>query len=251
MTTPANDKTDPRFAWTRFYEPVADALLQYRDNRAPLVAALHEIADRRSELPFTLAYNGERLKDIDPFTAMGVFNRSLTDANRRAIATELAQFLQVAGPVPVLSTKDNGIPLLNNLNSWFFAFINAQLDRDIETLWQVFANALALADGKTDDLSAFIRSYDAAKSQDYVAFKLTMGLYWMRPWRYPTLDLNSRNYIASLRVIQLSNRLPSGTKYNELAALLSERFQEPDFPVHSFPELSRAAYNRKLRRHRQ
>ena len=30
------------------------------------------------------------LKDVCPFTAMGVFNRGITDANRTTIATELA-----------------------------------------------------------------------------------------------------------------------------------------------------------------
>ena len=236
------DEADRRFAWTRFYQSIADALLQYRANRAPLVAALHEIASRRPELPFTLAYQSSPLQNIDPFTTMGIFNRSLTDANRHAIATELAEFLQVAEPLPALSINEDGIPLLNNQNSWFFAFINNQMDRDIETLWQVFADALALADGETDDMSAFIRSYDAAQSQQYVAYNLTMGLYWMRPWHYPTLDGNSRNYLAGRLAIKLPNRVPSGAEYNAMAALLSERFREPDFPVHSFPELSWAAY---------
>ena len=243
MTTPANDKTDPRFAWTRFYEPVADALLQYRDNRAPLVAALHEIADRRSELPFTLAYKGERLKDIDPFTTMGVFNRRMKDPNRRAIATELAKFLQVEEPVPALSINDDGIPLLLALNSRFFAFPNDRLDRDIETLWQLFADALDLADGVTDDQSAFIRSYNAALRQKGVAYNLTIGLYWIRPWQYPTLEGNCRKYITDKLFIRLPSSVPSGIQYKAIADHLTARFREPGFLVHSFPELSLAAYH--------
>ena len=242
MTTPANDKTDPRFAWTRFYEPVADALLQYRDNRAPLIAALHEIDNRRSDLRFTLAYQGNPLDDIDPFTTMGVFNRRMKDPNRRDIATELAKFLKVAEPVPALSTNDDGIPLLPPLNSWFFDVNSAHLYRDIETLWQVFADALDLADGETDDQSAFIRSYDAARSQKGVAYNLTMGLYWARPWHYPTLENNCRKYITNNQLIPIPSRVRTGTEYKAIADCLTARFRELDFPVHSFPELSWAAY---------
>lgn len=53
------------------------------------------------------------LKDICPFTTMGLFNRNLTDSNRKIIAAKLANLLGVNEPIP---DSFAGIPLLNNQN---------------------------------------------------------------------------------------------------------------------------------------
>lgn len=236
-----------RFAWTRFYEAMADALLPYQYDRRPLADAIAEIARRRPDLPFAITdqfADGTTgpLQDICPFTTMGIFNRSLKDSNRRAIADELAQFLQVTEPVPAFSYRDDGIPLLNNQRSWLFHFSYLRKYGDIDSLWEVFAEALSFADGKTDDRSLLIRYYDVAQSLPLVRYNLTMGLYWARPWRYHTLDTNSRNLLTQRLSLSLPRDVPSGTRYLEITDQLQERFREPDFPVHSFPELSWAAY---------
>ena len=237
-----------RFGWTRFYEAMANALLPYRDDRRPLADAIAEIALRRTDLPFAITdhFPPDRsrrpLQDICPFTTIGIFNRSQTDANRHATAAELAKKLQVTEPAPAFSYKNDGIPLFSAQNSWLFDFDYLRGDRAIDNLWRVFAEALALADGETDNPSVFIRYYDTAQSQNRVAYNLTMGFYWMRPWRYPPLDGNSRRIICNLLSLRPMRRVPSGIEYLELADRLRERFQDPDFPVHSFPHLSWAAY---------
>lgn len=231
--------------WTSFYEAMADALLQYRYDRSPLVEAIADI-DRRRELPFAITDQfSDRstgpLRDICPFTAMGTFNRNLTNANRIAIATELAQFLDVMEQVPNLSTDENGIPLLNNQNSWFFAYAYQRQDHHIDTLWQVFADAIAVADG--EDPLEFVQSYDNAQLQPFVRWNLTIGLYWMRPWQYPPLDSNCRNYITNRLRISLPGSVPSGANYLRLRDLLKERFQDDECLTHSFPQMSWAAYH--------
>ena len=35
-----------RFLWTRFYEAIAEKLLDYRDDRSPLIEGIHEIASK-------------------------------------------------------------------------------------------------------------------------------------------------------------------------------------------------------------
>ena len=232
--------------WTSFYGAIADALLQYRYDRWPLVEAISDIADRRRDLPFAISDqfpdgSSGPLQDICPFTTMGLFNRGLTDANREAIAAELARFLEVAEPAPKLSTDDDGIPLLNNQRSWFFHYARRRQAGHIDMLWQVFADAIAFADS-TFDPSDFIGSFDAAEAQPLVANNLTMGLYWARPWWYVPLDRNSRRYITDRLGIQLPRTVPSGAVYVELCNQLGRRFEDIDFPVHSFHELSWAAY---------
>ena len=149
-------------------------------------------------------------------------------------------------PLTELSTQDDGIPLLINQNSWFFQYSKHRQDGDIDKLWQVFADEIAFAD-RDFGPSVFIGSYDTAESQPRVAYNLTMGLYWARPWSYVPLDGNSRRYITNRLGIPLSGTIPpSGVGYVDLCNQLAKRFEEDNCPVHSFPELSWAAYQPDL-----
>jgi 5-methylcytosine-specific restriction protein B len=237
-----------RFIWTRFYEAVANGLLKFKNRRDELIAGIHAIAskvDGLSNLQDHLADGSSGpLKDICPFTAMGIFNRGITDANRRAIAGELASLLGVSEPVP---NSFEGIPILNNQNSWFFGFENKRQPNDIETLWQVFAQAIAFAESDAVEVrSAFITAYDNATELYRVGWNLTMGLYWVRPWNFPTLDRQSQRYISKKLNIQIGTNGPKGrcnaSDYLTVLDTLEARFKEEAYPVHSFPELSFAAY---------
>ena len=116
----------PRFQWTAFYEAVAEKLLSFAENRTALVAAIHEIGKQVPKFQilqdkFPDGSTGS-LTDICPFTAMGIFNRSMTDANRMRIASELARFLDVTIQIP---SSFEGIPVLNNQRSCFFRFFSS------------------------------------------------------------------------------------------------------------------------------
>jgi 5-methylcytosine-specific restriction protein B len=148
------------------------------------------------------------LKDICPFTAMGIFNRGITDANRKAIASELASLLGVSEPVP---DSFEGIPILNNQKSWFFGFDNKRQLDDIETLWEIFAQAIAFAESDDAEArSAFVSAYDNATQRYGVGWNLTIGLYWIRPWNFPTLDSQSQRYISKKLNIQIGMNGPKG-----------------------------------------
>src|SRR5690606_464657 len=88
-----------RFQWTDFYEAVAEKLLAYADNRAPLIAAIHEIGKHVPKFQILQDKYPDGsigpLQDICPFTTLGIFNRQMTNANRRIIAQELAKFLGI------------------------------------------------------------------------------------------------------------------------------------------------------------
>lgn len=239
-----------RFAWTDFYEAIAEKLLAYRSNRTPLIEGIHEIASRIPGLTylqdkFADGSSGP-LQDICPFTAIGTFNRSMTDANRRTIAAELAKLIGVTVPVP---DSFEGIPVLNNQRSWFFRYANKRGAGDIDALWDVFAaGARTVDDDSHDAESAFAEAYDRATKVWGVAWNLSTGLYWAHPWEFPTLDSQSRHYLdAQLRLpIVSSGQDPCDAKsYLTLRDTLRSRFEEDDYPVHSFPDLSLAAWLHK------
>ncbi|NHX33791.1 AAA family ATPase, partial [Escherichia coli] len=88
------------------------------------------------------------LSDICPFTVFGLFNRGITDANRIAIASELAAFLKVETPVP---NSFEGIPVVNNQRSWFFGYKYRRGEHDIDTLWNLFEAAIEHANNSETD----------------------------------------------------------------------------------------------------
>ena len=237
-----------RFNWTPFYEAVADKLLTFRNRRDELISGIHDIASKVDSLSnlqdqFADGSSGP-LKDICPFTAIGIFNRGITDANRKVIASELSNLLGVSESVP---DSFEGIPILNNQKSWFFGFDNKRQPDDIDTLWEVFAQAIAFAESDNADVqSAFVAAYDKATQRYGVGWNLTMGLYWIRPWNFPTLDGQSQRYISKKLNIQIDMNGPKGrcnaSDYLSVLNALAARFQEDAYPVHSFPELSLAAW---------
>lgn len=240
-----------RFEWTDFYESVAEKLLAHADDRTPLIEGIHEIASRVPGLTylqdkFPDGTSGP-LRDICPFTTMGTFNRSMTDANRKTIAGELAKLLGVTVPVP---PSFEGIPVLNNQRSWFFAYADKRGAGDIDALWKVFVAASKMVDGDhLDTRDAFIRAYDEATQVWGVAWNLSTGLYWAHPWEFLTLDSQSRNYInkrLGLNVAISGQQGPcDGRAYLKLLDDLRSRFGEDGYPVHSFPDLSLASWRYK------
>ena len=237
-----------RFEWTDFYEAVAEKLLAHADDRTPLIEGIHEIASRVPGLTylqdkFPDGTSGP-LRDICPFTTMGTFNRSMTDANRKTIAGELAKLLGVTVPVP---PSFEGIPVLNNQRSWFFAYADKRGAGDIDALWKVFVAASKMVDGdRLDTRDAFIRAYDEATQVWGVAWNLSTGLYWAHPWEFLTLDSQSRHYInkrLGLNVAISGQQGPcDGRAYLKLLDDLRSRFGEDGYPVHSFPDLSLASW---------
>ncbi|PHS00275.1 MAG: AAA family ATPase [Oceanobacter sp.] len=237
-----------RFKWTQFYEEFADKLLAYKDDRASLMAAIHDLPNEIESISVLQDQpeegTKELLSDICPFTVFGLFNRGITDANRIAIANELAAFLKVKTPVP---NSFEGIPVVNNQRSWFFGYKYRRGVQDIDTLWNLFEIAIEHSNNaETDTAEALYDAYETATKVWGTGWNLSMGLYWIRPWKYLTLDGQSQTYITKKLGLEIGNNGEKGRcsskDYFGLIDDLETRFQEDAYPVHSFPELSLSAW---------
>ena len=233
--------SDPRFSWTDFYMEFASKLLAHYNDRTRLVEAVHRVSDR---LNFRYLRKDQYadgsvgpLQDICPFTTMGTFNRGIVAANKHRIADELGRFLHVRNSAP---ESFDGIPVLNNQQSWFFRFAKDRDEDDIDVLWEVFTAAIQLANDDNDQTHRdFAKSYDSAIALPQVSLNLTIGLYWLRPHRFLTLDSKSRAYIDGELGITLPSEMPpSGSEYLELVDRVGARISESNSPVHSFAELA-------------
>ena len=251
----ANHTSDDQHfvTWTRFYESMADKLLDYKDKRDELVKEINKILDQTG---FSSGYQDkykdgtkdetpDPLRDICPFTIIGTFNRGVKDSNRRIIAGELAKLLNIDEPVP---DSFGGIPVLDNRNSWFFGY-EYEKDRrpHIDRLWGIFEEAIKFSKPEGEkDRPAFITAYNKIASRKNVGWKLTIGLYWIRPWSFPTLDSKSQKYLNEEFGIKIgnyvSNKYPDGEEYLTISKALKDKFKEHSSPVKSFPELSLASW---------
>lgn len=248
---------DPDFAWTEFYEAVADKLLLFKDKREELAGKMYSIADQyksdRNKPPYLQDESPEGvkfpMKDMCPFTAMGIFNRSKEANKRTKIAQDLADFLEIKEKAPDFF---DGIPLLDSRNSWFYPYAHYRQPDDIPAHWDLLAKAIELADSENENTRnesarlAFINAYNRSIKVHNVGYMyLTRALYWIRPWYFPTLDNNSLKYIKSnLKNIDvnLEGNYCSAEEYLSISDKLKTLFQKETSPVNSFPYLSYIAY---------
>ena len=238
--------TADRFRWASFYSGFADGLHAFRHDRSVLLAAIDRLP---SELPMTVEDRfadgtSGRLRDICPFTTMGTFNRSLSEDNRRKIARQLAALLEMEKLDGRLLKSLAGIPTLNNFNSWFFGFEEERDDDHIDALWQVFADALQYADqGGGTNRASLVESFNEAMSRKGGGRMLTIGLYWIRPQTFVSLDRHSVSFIEDRLGVEVPKGKPDGETYLNLCEELQLMLNDESLPVHSFPELSAMAWD--------
>ena len=236
-----------RYQWTKFNEDVTDKLLLYKNKRKELLEEIYLIGNSVDGVPSfmekLLDDSSTPLKDISPFTIMGIFNRCIADKNKINIATKLAKFLEVTEPLP---TNFDGAPE----SSWNLGNDENRKQDDIDNLWNVFERAIALADNSDkngDEALQFSEAYkQAVDRHDVGLINLSIGLYLIRPWQFAPLDTNSQDYIKEKLGMDLeldgSKKYCNGDDYSSLTMQFYIKFKGDDFQVHSFPELSHKAY---------
>lgn len=231
---------DLRFEWTEFYQAMATALLNYQNKRQSLLAFVLQLA-QRYQLSYLL---GKNLTDICPFTVLGMFNRGITCQKRHAIAQDLADFFNIKRAAPL---SFDGIPILNNQSSCFFAVNKSNYNQDIEQLWQFFAIAHAYAKQPTASLKQqFIQHYDHVSQQHAVGWNLSMGLFWLAPEFFVSLDSQSQQYIQDDLQLSIAKHGSKGRcnadDYLELLYHLQHHFQTPYSLPRNFPQLALYAW---------
>jgi 5-methylcytosine-specific restriction protein B len=159
------------------------------------------------------------LKEIDPFTFFGVFNRSIRKEQRLAIIAEVMKLLGVESALP----KDfEGLPWLNAQNSWFISFQPGRKADDVQRLWRVFR--LAHSEHPLEN-PEFLQAFDEALEVKYTNLNLTMGMFWIRPDTFLNLDQTNRQY---LKLKLPPNGLTSQYSRDTVRSVLAERKSLPD-----------------------
>ena len=161
------------FTWIPFYMEFGKKLLNYRNDRKPLINWIYDNIDGSFIKHFKDSSDGKRVADTDPFTVMAIINRSITWDKKIILCEQFKNFLNITAPVP---QDFLGVPEANNMLSNFMAFEINRKDGDIERLWKLFEAAVKDMDIKSE--------YDALNGQFLIKYNITMGLFWIRPDKY-------------------------------------------------------------------
>ena len=217
------------FDWIPFYMELADKILQYKSKRDDLIAFIF------NKLKPKFTGYLKKTDNIDPFTFIGIFNRGMTDENRLLLAKEFKSFFNITSEVP---TSLAGIPILHNMKACFFPLDYRKGTNDIENLWTLFEQVLQ------DDIynNDFYSIFDTVKEQYMVNRNITMGLFWIRPYKFLSLDNTNTNYLEEKYGIKCSLKMPEAKEYLNFISEIKSKMEINEIKEKSFPEFSRQAW---------
>ncbi len=180
-----------------FYREIAARVLEYEDKQDELLALLREMTEQGLS-PILLNDRDSHnqmiaLEEIDPFTFFASWNRGSKDSSRRAICQFLKEQWELSSEVP---DDFDGIPTVNPQSSWFFAYLRTREPHDIKALWRL---ASAAVKNELDKITPEEWNQALRINQVGVA-KLTMGLFWIEPEKFLTLDAHTVNYVRKAGV---------------------------------------------------
>ena len=235
------------YAWVEFYSELATKLLEYTNDRQTLIIKLQKVYTT-IDMKLPKLEKDNILRDIDPFTIFGLFNKGITKENRIKIIKGIANEFSILAEVP---ERFDGIPVLNNQKATFYYFIGDREEQDIDNLWNLFEAAQKYADDPSvENKATFIKYYDTCLQQKGIRWNITMGLYWIRPYKFINLDSTNREFILNsenmpnnfIVFLDKLKSAPSGEKYLKICKSCDSILESGNYQYHNFPELSYFAW---------
>ena len=237
-----------QFEWINFYSEFATKLLEFKNNRAELIADIQS-AYSAINMKLPKLEREDSIIDIDPFTVFGLFNKGITNANRIAILESFATVFNIKSKVP---NNFDGIPVLNNLKATYYGFKDDRQAADIDNLWGLYESAINLAE-KDDEANReiFTKWYDTVHDQLGIRWNITMGLYWIRPYEFINLDSINRRFIVGPdnmpvdfvnSVKKKLNKVPYAAEYLAIKDACLRALKDGNYEYKNYPELSYRAW---------
>ncbi len=224
----SNHYVTTNFSWIPFYHTLANEVLKRQERQNELLGFLKKVANRGLKT-ISLVDQGTRgrkipLAEIDPFTFLASFNRG-GDENRLALCAAIQKEWKLDAAVP---TDFDGLPTVNPQASWFFPYANTRKEDDVFALWRL---ARLVFEGTSESLEAEVFKR-CLQVQKVGLAKLTMGMFWLNPQEFITLDATMRGYLeirgikANWKSITAGNLQEYRTLMQEIQAKLGGNFPQ-------------------------
>lgn len=220
---------EKKFTWIPFYTELAKKLLEFKDNRGDLVKIVYELDEKY--VNFINNHDKSQVFDIDFFSFFSIFNRGLTNENRKIICGFLKNKLNLSAEIP---SDFDSIPLVDNRKSTFYRRETA--DSQIPLLCSLFEAVF------NDDLPLVEKLFDKALGFNGIKWNITMGFYWISPYNFMPLDSNSRNYLKKNKINIFDEKELNGKNYLNLLDEIKNCIQTGKIKEKSIPEISDNAW---------
>ena len=199
MSSPAREDA-PDYSWTDFYPRLVDALLTYRDDRATLLEKTWTVSQVSGRPALFKYLRSDRyadgttgpIRDIDPFSIVGTFNRGIRDDARAAIARAYGREFAVAAAlsheIPRHPGSEQHVVVVLPLGD------RASCERDRLAVGPVRCSRGVCRAGRTRrPVSGLVAAFDGAATGD--TRRLTMGVFWTRPQHFAAYDSRNATFL--------------------------------------------------------
>ena len=224
------------FTWIAFYKELSLKLLQFKNNRKPLVDFIQSGDEGfinqagKSLVDYLHMQGGSPIADIDPFSVFAIFNRGrITYQNRQNICGAFKSHFGINAAAP----RDfDGIPIVDPRRSFFFTWDINRNPYIIADMWELYERIV-----NSDEIEEW---FDKVLSNGFPKYSLTMALYWLDPEKYMTLDSRSRSFLETYGITKFDIK-----DYNGYVTILDDiksKIQNKRIPYKHFAEISYAAW---------
>lgn len=228
-------EVENRFSWIPFYTELAEKLLTYKDQRKELTDIVYELGISADYLHDNKM---QKFKELHPFAIFGVFNRRLTEKNRKKICQYFKGKFSLSSDIP---SDFDGIPILNNMNSFWglpFSGIDENNKSEIDENWELFK--IVLSDDFNDNI--FCNLFDKVIKQNGTKWSVTMALFWISPYKFMPLDDNSRKYLQKLGLNVFKEKDYNGKNHLDLMEKINDLISQRKIKERNIPEISQSAW---------
>ena len=228
-------EVENRFSWIPFYTELAEKLLTYKDQRKELTDIVYELGESAEYLHDE---KKQKFKELHPFAVFGVFNRRITEENRKKICQYFKERLGLTSGIP---NDFDGIPILNNMNSFWglpFFGIDENNKSEVNENWELFK--IVLSDDFNDNI--FCNLFDKVIKQNGTKWSVTMELFWISPYKFMPLDDNSRKYLEKLGIKVFKEKDYNGRNYLNLMNEIDKLIAKKNIKERNIPEISQSAW---------
>lgn len=222
------------FTWLPFFEEMLSVICK-EYNKHSLCKLCHDILGESGGLKDTFP-DGTKgpLKEIDPLTFIGYFNRQISIRNRSALCRKAKEKMGLKSDVP---SDFEAVPRLNNMNVWFFVSSKSRGKDDIDNLWTFSAelNELKISDQTFEKV---------LKIRRIALPKLTVVMFICKPHQFISFDNTNIGYFKHSefqkkpRIRSLINK--SAKPYSTYEKIIDEIREH--FKPKKFHEISQDAY---------
>lgn len=223
---------EENFTWIPFYRELARKLLDFRDDRAPLVTLIYENPQIAPATNYLHMRDGSRCADIDPFSFFGIFNRGISAQSRSAVLAELKKFFALDAALP----RDfDGIPILDNRKSFYLIWNDAETaKKSAEEIWAFFESMMR---GNVDAA----RFSKILNRSGIGPAMLTMPMFWCAPEKFLPLDQQTQKFLKENYDFAVS-KISTFDEYVALISALNAKMESGEIAEKSFAEISASAW---------